>query len=262
MNTKIVTIIATTLATPLALAGPGSQAEGPSLLSAYLGALDTQLPGQLAAVSGCNQAIGDEGMPVVSEVPVDPNQPLAPEDFLVVTESGRLHRPTCATLEPATDPDENRTILLTGPLGDTDDLPVAVLVTGAVMTIDGGNLRGARSPVTLNEQGTAMLLAEAQPAQALCSDLGSSAQLLLTFQGGVTGPRGSIPDEEELAGFTLFDETGAAYEALGFDDLQDGDNHLVLCVPNGVSPASVRVEANTLFDPGNNPNPKSEVPVS
>ncbi|MEO1175087.1 MAG: hypothetical protein AAFX94_23990, partial [Myxococcota bacterium] len=262
MKVKITMSIVLTLATTSVFAQTPPGADNPNLLSAYLGGVDTLAPGQLAAVSGCDQVVGDEGMPVVTEIPVDPDEPLSPRAFLVITESGQPHRPTCATLEPASDPDENRTILLTGPMGDADDLPVSVVVIGDVITVDGRNLRGAHSRVTLKEEGTSMVLAEAQPADAICTSLGSTAQLLLTFEGGVTGPRGAVPGADELADFTLFDAEGRAFDGLGFDDLQDGDNHLVLCVPGGVNPTRVRVEADTLFDPTNNPNPESEVPVS
>jgi hypothetical protein len=67
---------------------------------------------------------------------------------------------------------------------------------------------------------------------------------------------------DQLDGFTVTDAGGAQHGILGFDDLGDGDNHVVVCVTAGVAPTTLEVRAATLFDPTNNPNPETRATVT
>jgi hypothetical protein len=237
--------------------------DSPAILTAYLGVLD--LPavgiGLLANVSGCEQQPLDEGMPVVLSHRVD-TATLEPSDFVVTTAGGAAMTPTCATLEPATDDDELQTVLLTGPLGSSDDLPAEVAVVGELLAIDGTVLTGiATDTINTFETGPRLVLARLDPAGAQCAALGSSHEIQVTWEGGVSGPRGAEPGPAELEGLTLIDVDGGSHPLLGFDDLGDGDNYLVVCVPPDVEPATLEARRDTVYDPTNNPNPTTVVEV-
>ncbi len=237
--------------------------DSPAILTAYLGVLD--LPavgvGLLAGVSGCEQQPLDEGMPVVLSHRVE-EATLEPSDFAVTTAGGAAMTPTCATLEPATDDDELQTVLLTGPLGSSDDLPAEVAVVGELLAIDGTVLTGiATDTINTFETGPRLVLARLDPADEQCAALGSSHEIQMTWEGGVSGPRGAEPGPAELEGLTLIDVDGGSHPLLGFDDLGDGDNYLVACAPPAVEPATLEARQGTLYDPTNNPNPTTAVEV-
>ena len=237
--------------------------DGPAILTAYLGVLDTPAMGAalLGGVSGCEQQPLDEGMPVVLSHRVD-EATLDPSDFVVTTGGGADMTPTCATLEPATDDDELQTVLLTGPLGSSDDLPAEVAVVGELLAVDGTVLTGiATDTVNTFETGPTLVLARLDPADEQCAALGSSHEIQMTWEGGVTGPRGAEPGSAELEGLTLIDIDGASHPLLGFDDLGDGDNYLVACIPPDVEPTMIEARQNTVYDPTNTPNPAPAVEV-
>ena len=236
----------------------------PAFLSAYLGLVDLPATGipLLEGVSGCDQEELDEGMPVVLSHPVDADT-LDPADFVVTTASGDVAKPTCATLEPATEDGELQTVLLTGPLGTADDRPVRVSIQGQLSATDGTDLTGLETDeVDAFEDGPEIVMARLDPAGQMCGSLGSTHEIQTTWQGGVTGPRNSEPGAGELEGFMLVDAGGDAHALLGFDDLGDGDNYVVVCVPSGVEPVTLDVRAETLYDPTNNPNPATSAEVS
>ena len=78
---------------------------------------------------------------------------------------------------------------------------------------------------------------------------------------GVTGPGGAEPGAAELARFSLIDIDGGSQPLLGFDDLGDGDNYLVACIPPDVEPTMITAREDTVYDPTNNPNPATAVEV-
>lgn len=234
-------------------------------LSAYLGLIDIMSvdnlrPFRLGQLTGCRQFRGDDAMPVVfnSQLPAGT---ILPSAFRVVTQNGDVFEPGCATLDPANDPDENRTVLLTGQMGTIDNLPVTVIVTEDLITVNGESLRGSSVTVTIRDVGPLLLLAEPQTSSDECTARGSTDQVLLTFQGGITGPNGVEVGEEELVGFTLVNSNSDRVQPTAFDDLNDNDNHLVLCVPSGFEPATVEVDAATVYDPTDIPNRASSAPV-
>ena len=241
-----------TLAVDSGEAGPTMQS--PVVLSATLGVSDIPIPWPLASITGCPQKVGDEGLPVVFNVQVD-ERSLSPKDFTVTTASGARIKPTCATLRPANESDELYTVLLAGPLGSSTDLPVMVEVTGNVRSLDKESLRGLQSPpVDYGQEGPTLELAFLDSARPACSSLGASTEIALTFNGGVTGPARAEFTTNDLDGFHLLDTTGGSYNPLGFDDLNDNDNHVVVCVPEGVVASQVTVEESTVYSVTNNPN--------
>ena len=89
------------------------QLQNPSILSAYHG-LD-QLPFPANLLCGFNVA-GDDGMPVVFSTQLQVDS-VVPESFRVIRSDGESVVPNCATLNPAVEPLEMRTVLLTGDFG-------------------------------------------------------------------------------------------------------------------------------------------------
>jgi haloalkane dehalogenase len=231
------------------------------ILSAYLGATDIPFPRLLEAVTGAEQQVGDDGMPVVFSVQIDAST-LSPEDFAITTASGATTTPTVATLAPANESDELRTVLLAGPLGSANDLPVSVSVAGSLQSVDGQELRGLTSEVSTNENGPELVLAVLDPAETdVDGGETTPARVQTTWQGGVSGRFGRELGLRELRGFNLIDENGDAHRPVGFEDLGDEDNHVVLLVPEGVTPVRVEVRAGTLYDPTNQPNPDTSIEI-
>ncbi|MGI9615489.1 MAG: hypothetical protein ACR2QO_21430, partial [Acidimicrobiales bacterium] len=89
----------------------------------------------------------------------------------------------------------------------------------------------------------------------------SSHEIQMTWEGGVTGPRGADQGAAELEGLTLIDVDGGSHPLLGFDDVGDGDNYLVACAPPDVEPATLEARRDTVYDPTNNPNPATAAAV-
>ena len=90
-----------------------------TLLSAFFG-LDNALP--FAVNLLCFGGAGDDGMPVVFSHRISSDS-VRPEQFQITTRSGQLTTPECATLRPAGDPGERRTVLLIGEFGNADTDP-------------------------------------------------------------------------------------------------------------------------------------------
>ena len=104
--------------------GDASQTQNSSILSAYHG-LD-QLPLVASVLCGFNVA-GDDGMPVVFSTQLNVDS-VDPESFLVTRSDGEVVVPNCATLHPADEPLELRTVLLTGDFGTFGETPLRVEV--------------------------------------------------------------------------------------------------------------------------------------
>lgn len=239
--------------------------DGNEIVAAYLGGIN--VPSQaLQQVSGCNpQAfIFADGMPLTLDVAVNPNT-LRTSQFLIHREKGRPREPRCATLAPADGPDEGYTILLTGNFASNQNLPTRVeIVEGddaPLLSIDGEDLTGLSIDTVIlgSESGVSLALAFA------FSGTGPNGQdqIQTVWQGGVTADQGAELSEVDLPGFWLVDADGGRWNPDGFDDLNDGDNFLVLNVPSLATQPIVRVEvsAYTVFDPLNFPNPFTTVDI-
>ena len=124
----------------------------PQALDAFFG-LDDALP--LASMFLCFQAPGMDGMPITFTHSLN-HDDVTPDKFRVITASGAKLMPECATLAPAVDGNESKTVLLIGDLGneqvDPIDPPHKVLIVGDLFTAEdqpGGpqNLVGAEVEV-------------------------------------------------------------------------------------------------------------------
>ena len=232
-----------------------------SILSAYHG-LD-QLPLAASLLCGFNVA-GDDGMPVVFSTQLQVNS-VVPESFLVIRSDGESVVPNCATLNPANEPLEQRTVLLTGDFGTFGETPLRVEVTGPLLTFDGESLIGVSTEdITPLEDGPRVVLAErfAPDTNGLageCPD-GTAQVVQLTWEGGVTGPDGAALGEDQRLGTRVLLEDGATVNPLALVD-DDPDNHVLACLAEDSPAQSVEVHAGLFHDPGDVANPATRVGV-
>jgi len=233
----------------------------PIIQSAYLGALNVP-PFLLSIVTGCPQNFGDDGMPLVLSVQVNASS-LSPEAFRVISKNGVPSTPNCATLAPATESNELHTILLAGPIADSNDLPDRVEIIGAVEDINGNSLTGLISPTVTVGYSTGPALINAYLFDQVGGPAGSSPRALqLVWNGGVTGPFGGDLGEAELNAIHLIDCDGNRHAPLGFDDLGDGDNYVELYIPEDIVVNRIEVDPNFFYDPANFPNQFTSVQVT
>ena len=100
--------------------------------------------------------------------------------------------------------------------------------------------------------------------RARCAEGGLRIQT--TWSGGVTARFNREFAEADLAAFRvegtdLTTGTPRSVTPRAFADLDDGDNHVELCVDPTLQPTRIVVAADTAFDPTNNPNPLTGIPV-
>ncbi|MEO0574340.1 MAG: hypothetical protein AAF004_02670 [Pseudomonadota bacterium] len=275
----------TGLLAPLILLAPfNATADDSPVISAGLG--DAMLPAiaSFAFCRGIALSEGFGGMPVVLSKPVDnlggfmgdPNA-LDPSLFQVkVGKRSGLVQPICATLAPAVDPAERRTVLLIGEFGlGGDNGPIALRVKGDLTATDGTSLRGARTlDVGEVNGGPSLVLAEvfapgevstSQPDDGtrnrFCPSDGTTQIVKLTFSGGVSGPNGGAlaDDPTAMAGIEIMGVAANGMRrvlhptALRDDDM---DNHLDVCLgteSEGLRLIRAQVNSHTFYAPQNVP---------
>ena len=259
-------------------AGLPREANGRSaeLLSAFHG-LDA-----LPSISNviCRGSKGNTGMPVIFSTEVDISTMQA-GDFRVTTRSGSTGKMHCASVLPATDPGELRTVLLIGQLGPADsDPPVRVDIVGHLHSMDGTvDFRGTSVSVIPLEYGPSIALAEVvddwtrvgtlgprRVRGSLCPTEGILQAVRVTWEGGVTLEDGSEPGEAERDLYTITveaaDGTRRDVKPAALANLGDGDNNHMLCMDTTDIPVSVSFPAGVLTDPNDDLNPATRVDVT
>ncbi|MBO9449486.1 hypothetical protein J7426_04410 [Tropicibacter sp. R16_0] len=244
------------------------------LLSAFHG-LDS-LP--LIANAICRGGWRKGGMPVILSTEVDLDT-LQAGDFRVTRQSGETGPLHCASVLPAVDPGELRTVLLIGDLGPSDsDPPVTVEVVGHLHSIDGTlDYQGAQVAVTPLADGPSLVLAQTVTDWTLVGELGprrvrgslcpkgTVSAVRVTWAGGVTLANGDEPGEAErlLYRVTVADDAGAQRDIApaALADLGDGDNNHMLCLDTSDRALSVSFPAGILVDPNKDLNPATTVEV-
>lgn len=253
-----------------------SDGQTAELLSAFFG-LDNALP--RAARLICRGAPGKDGMPVIFSTEID-HTTLQAGDFRVTTASGARGEMTCATLLPATDAGELRTVLLVGDFGTAEtDPPVTVDIVGHVHSFDGRlDFRGARVAVTPLAPGPSLVMAEVADPTAEDRDLGLRRTdgddcptdgiqqvVRVVWAGGVTLANGDEPGDAERDLYRVTvraaDGTEREISPTVLADLGDGDNNHLLCLDTADTPVSVFFPEGVFTDPNDDLNPDTRMPV-
>ncbi|MCG8416116.1 MAG: hypothetical protein MI746_18010 [Pseudomonadales bacterium] len=233
----------------------------PRILSAYHG-LDALPP--RARVLCRAMAGGEDGMPLTFSVQID-DASLSPDGFVVETSAGELVTPICATLRPAMEPLELRTVLLVGTFGTAQSPPQAVEIVGQLQDAKGNSLQGLRTEtITTLEAGPSLVFAEqfspdTSGLEGECTDETAQA-ILLTWEGGVTGPQGAALAEAQRKAVSVALDSGEQVHPIALGD-DDPDNHVVACLAEDSPAVSVSVEAGFFHDPGDDANPATAVKV-
>lgn len=252
--------------------GPGSRAAGnQSILSAYFG-LNNEVT--IASGQGCPTAIlNQDGLPVVMSSEVIQST-LQAGDFRVHRADSTTAIPICATLVPSNEEDEDRTVLLIGEFGDSNQNPVSVELIGTLGREGTPSAFPTEtfSPVTVLSAGPSLVCAEtvtgtdAEIGQTNDCPSGTTSQVVrLYWNGGVTADSsGNEFTDNQLSSFMLYDSNGNAIPGnpTHFGDLNDQDNVLDLCVGTTTTVGRVHVSANTAYDPDGDPNLETEIAVT
>ncbi|WP_170337303.1 hypothetical protein [Ruegeria arenilitoris] len=228
----------------------------------------------------CRGSEGNTGMPVIFSTEID-IATMQAGDFKVTTRSGASGKMHCASVLPATDPGELRTVLLIGQLGPAEsDPPVRVDVVGHLHSIDGMlDFQGVSASVIPLEDGPSIVLAEVvedwtlvgnlgprRVRGSLCPTEGVVQAVRVTWEGGVTLKDGSEPGDAERDLYTItveaLDGTRREVKPLALANLGDGDNNHMLCMDTTDWPISVSFPEGILTDPNDDLNPATKINVT
>ena len=242
----------------------------PKLLSAFFG-LDNAMPFAINIL--CFGAAGDDGMPVVLSHRVSSDS-VRPEQFQITTRSGQLKTPECASLRPAADPGERRTVLLIGEFGNADtDPPEVVTIVEDLLSDTAApvNFNGQSVEVTPLNEGPSMVLAESLSQDdwtvdrrgTQCPNDGVKQIIRVTWNGGVRLANGDEPGDTEthLYSVTMEPERGASYitHPIAIAELGDNDNHHFLCMDTDDKASEVNFPSGHFIDPNRDLNPDTRV---
>lgn len=240
----------------------GDEEPQSKILSAYHG-LDA-LPAGANVL--CPIAVaGEDGMPVVFSVQIDSNSVMT-DAFQVETASGELVTPICATLAPALEMQEQRTVLLAGAFGTRNAPPLAVEVVDALEDINGQSLQGERfTKITPLEAGPSLVLAERFEVDApgiVGECPAATLQVVqITWEGGVSGPMGSRLGEPQRLGISVLLQDDQTVTPIALAD-DDPDNHVLVCLDIATAAVSVAAAPGLFHDPGDDPNPETSIDVN
>ncbi len=227
----------------------------------------TQIEAEEASILSAHAAFEDapafengDGIVVVFSTEVDAST-LDPRFFLVIFEDGSRARPQRALLAPASESDENRTVLLVGDFGDPAERPPSdVMVTGPLYAERGAKLRGLVANIEAFDVQGRPVLAEHRPAAD--SQCAAGSEVVRTYwMDGLRGVAAS-----DLPKIQLELDDGRSVAPTGFDDhrLDDEaheDNVLDLCAPGPEAVRSVAFEAGIFVDPADHPNAAARLAV-
>lgn len=271
----------------LSTAGVACAQSTPFMISAFYG-LDDELNGQAAAIALSPQANpwnvddpfrpnpnrltpaqlnGLDGLPVVFSELLDPTT-VDPSDFLITTASGATHAPVGATVNPAHDVGERRTVALFGEFGDAEnDPPVTVSLVGDLLTTGGVNIFETASPIDVIPLADGSTLAYAETVDPATVDAVDGSELVLraVWTGGIVGADGNEVTEPDWSQYVLSgtDAIGNSVELtpIGIGDLNDNDNNHLLYFDQAISPGTLFLPGGLLIDPNGDHNPATSIAV-
>jgi hypothetical protein len=276
------------LCAAVSLSGGGiASAQDPYMISAFFG-LDNQLNGQQAWFATSPQANpwniddptrpnplgltpqqfnGLDGLPVVFSELLDPTT-LDPADFLITTASGATFTPVGATVNPAHDAGERRTVALFGEFGDADsDPPLSISLVGQLLSVDGVDFSQTASPIDVIPlaDGPTLVYAENVAPASVEFVEGSEMVLRAVWAGGIRAMDGNEVTDQEWSQYVLSgtDAFGNTVNLTPFaiGDLNDFDNNHLLYFDQAITPAMLSLPGGLLIDPNGDFNPYTSVAV-
>jgi len=216
-----------------------------------------------------------DGMPVNFNFPIDPNT-LAPEDFEVVDRQGNLYTPMCATLAPAIEAGEGRTVLLIGEFGDAvTNPPVEVRIVDDLFTVEQSanesacsesiNLNGffTENVVPLPGRPSMFFAQQIEGNIAECTDAAQVIQV--AWDGGVVPFDEDVQEADLFQFYTVFTDSAGVlipHTPVSIADINDNDNFHQLCLDFTDPVVKVSMPANIVENPNGDPNLASEIEVS
>lgn len=255
---------------------PGNS-EG-SLLSAFFGFYD-EVPDRYNLDRCRGLGSGTDGIWVVFSQEIE-DSTLHPSDFHVRTRSGMIGTVDCATLFPAVDLGEKRTVLLIGDFGSNLlDPPTSLEILGTVLALDENlDFHGASVQVRQPGQGPQLVFAEQVPQEqwklgvssrrtgsGTGCPAGTVQAIRAVWSASITRPDGSEAGHEERLAYTVNMRNGDASVTplvpFSLADLGDGDNNHLLCLDQMGVPMAVAFQGGLLVAPSGNTNPTTSTSV-
>lgn len=221
------------------------------------------------------KAPGKDGMPLVFSHELDPNT-LEGADFTVTTEKGDTIIVEAASLLPANEEFELRTVLLIGEYGNhPDNPPVSVEVVGDLMARTGQNFKGKSIEVIPLPEGPVLSYAEyftiddsypyiEKGGGCDCPKEETKMVVKAVWSGGVRALNGEELGENEKDDFIVTmvnDSDTLKVTPFQLADLSDNDNNIDLCLNQSGIPIVVQVNENIAIDPNDDKNPKTQIEV-
>ena len=242
------------------------------ILTAFFG-LDNALTQQARAIYF--NAPGKDGMPLVFSHEIDP-ETIEGADFEVTTKDGTAYIVEAASLLPANEEFELRTILLIGEYGNyPDNPPETVKIVGDLVSRTGFNFNGQQIDVIPLEVGPILSDAEyftftedypylAEGIGCDCPKEGTNLVIKAIWSGGVRAMNGDELGNNELEDFTVTLVQGSdtlKVTPYMLADLSDNDNNIDLCLKETGVPILLEVNASVAIDPRDDPNAMTSVAV-
>jgi hypothetical protein len=221
------------------------------------------------------KAPGKDGMPLVFSLEIDPAT-LDASDFKVTSKNGTVYTVEAATLLPANEEFELRTVLLIGEYGDyPDNPPVSVNISGDLMSRTGQNFKGQTIAVIPLEEGPILSYAEyftlTDDYPYVASGYGcdcpkEETQLVVkaVWSGGVRALNGDELGQNEVDDFIITlvkDEDTVTVSPFQLADIDDNDNNIDLCLDESGIPILLQVNEKVAIDPRGDKNPETKVAI-
>jgi hypothetical protein len=222
-----------------------------------------------------SKAYGKDGMPLVFSHELDPRT-IEGADFEVTTKKGNVFQVEAASLLPANEEFELRTVLLIGEYGSyPDNQPVSVKVVGDLMSRTGQNYKGQSIKVIPLEEGPILSYAEyftfdedypyvEKGRGCDCPKEETKMVVKVVWSGGVRAINGKELGDNELKDFTVTLVKGLdtiKVKPFKLADLRDNDNNIDLCLKQTGIPILVDANENIAIDPNGDKNPKTKIEI-
>ena len=242
------------------------------VLTAFFGR-DSDLP--LQSIGLYRKAPGKSGMPIVLSQEIDPLT-LDNSDFEVTTQNGTVFHVEFATLKPASEEFELRTILMIGDYGThPENPPIAVKIVGDLMSRSGQNFKGQSVDVIPLPAGPVISYAEyftidddypyvKRGRGCDCPKEETELVVRAVWSGGVRALNGKDLGDNELDGFDITIVQGLdtiKTKPFKLADLKDNDNNLDLCLKEKGIPILVEAKKDIAIDPRDDPNPSTRMEI-